>query len=189
MSAVVNAQVRLDGWIVRHAADLKNLLRILFGAVWLIDGIFKFYFDYAGSFASSVATEAQANPAWLAGWFNFWQTQSSNNPGLWVDLAGTFEILLGLALIFGFMRKIAFSLGIVLSLFIWSVPEGFGAPYGTDIGTGIIYAVVMVLMIILDATYGPTRWSLDMWIEQRWPGWAHIAEFKGFEKGPIEPAA
>jgi uncharacterized membrane protein YphA (DoxX/SURF4 family) len=188
MAAVVVAQERLDGWIVRHAGDLKNALRIVFGIIWIIDGTFKFYYNYSNQFATDVGIAASGQPAWLAGWFSFWQTQANGDPHLWVYMAGTFELLLGLALIFGFMRKIAYSLGIVLSMFIWAVPEGFGGAYGpgsTDIGTGIVYAVVMVLLIILEATYGPTRLSLDMWLEQRWPSWARVAEFKGFERGPL----
>ena len=67
--------------------------------------------------------------------------------------------LLGLALIFGFIKKIAYSLGIVLSLLIWSIPEGFGGPYGpssTDVGTAVIYAIVFIALILINADLGQT---------------------------------
>lgn len=50
------------------------------------------------------------------------------------------EVLLGLALILGFMRKVAYIGGMILSLLICAVPEGFNGPYGPtskDMGTGI----------------------------------------------------
>jgi uncharacterized membrane protein YphA (DoxX/SURF4 family) len=99
-----------------------------------------------------------------------------------VYTVGTFEILLGLGLIFGFMRKIAYSGGVILALLIWAVPEGFGGSYAsgsgtTDIGTGIIYAIAFLGLIVISATYGPSRFSLDYYIERRFPGWARLAEF------------
>src|SRR5256886_3031064 len=77
------------------------------------------------------------------------------------------------------MRKVAYTAGFLLSLIIWSVPEGFGGPYGpssTDIGTGIIYAFVFLLLMIINATFGPSRGSLDYAIERRWPAWKNASE-------------
>ena len=72
--------------------------------------------------------------------------------------------------------------GVILSVLIWAVPEGFGGPYqsgsgGTDIGTGIIYAIAFLGLILINATYGPSRTSLDYYIERKFPGWARVAEF------------
>ncbi len=61
------------------------------------------------------------------------------------------------------------------------MPEGFGGPYGpssTDIGTGIIYAFVFLLLMVINATFGPSRWSLDYAIERRWAAWTRIAEIR-----------
>ncbi|MCI4360861.1 MAG: hypothetical protein L3J91_04090, partial [Thermoplasmata archaeon] len=95
------------------------------------------------------------------------------------------EVALGLALLLGLMRKIAYLGGVVLALLIWAVPEGFGGPYqsgagGTDIGTGVIYAIAFLGLIVINATYGPSRFSLDAVIERRFPAWARIAEFGPF---------
>ena len=113
-------------------------------------------------------------------WFNFWSAYVASNPAFWVYLIGVCELLLGLALIFGFVRKIAYVLGALLSLFIWAVPEGLGGPYGpssTDIGTGIIYALVFLALMIINAGYGPSKLSLDYWIEKRIKWWDTLAEF------------
>ncbi len=101
------------------------------------------------------------------------------NPALFLYVVAVSETLLGLALILGVVRKPAYLAGIALSLLIWSVPEGFGGPYGpgsTDIGTGIIYAFVFVFLLIVNAGYGPRRLSVDYFIEKRYPKWRRVAE-------------
>src|SRR5579862_2657703 len=169
-------------WWVRHAHPLKTTFRVLLGVVWLIDGVLKFTSGFVSSFQSNVL-DAQSNaPSWLSGWYSFWATQAGTNATLIVYTVGVLELALGLALIFGFMRKIAYAGGVVLALLIWAVPEGFGGPYqsgagGTDVGTGVIYAVAFLGLILVNATYGPSRYSLDYYVERKFPSWAKIAEF------------
>lgn len=178
-------QVNLDNWIVRHQDELRSGLRILFGLIWLIDGSFKF----RPGFEQNFAVPSSTSPSWLNPWFAFWSNQVSANPALWVYMTGSFEIALGLALILGLLRKIAYTAGIALSLLIWAVPEGFGTPYGpssTDIGTGAVYAIALVSLLIFDATFGPGRYSLDGWIQHRWPAWARLSDVRS---RPIAPSA
>lgn len=153
-------------------------MRVLFGVIWVIDGSFKF----APGFESQFSVSGAGQPAWLQGWFTFWANAVSHNTALWVYMTGSFEVLLGHALVFGFVRKIAYSGGILLSLLVWAVPEGFGGPYGpssTDIGTGIVYAMVFLFLMIVNAGYGPSKYSLDAAIEKRSPAWATVAATKG----------
>lgn len=177
-------------WWGRNAGALKTLFRVVFGILWIIDGAFKFVPGFVDQFPGLISGDGQ--PAWLQGWFDFWQTQAASNPALWVYLVGTLELMVGLALVFGFMRKIAYVGGAILSLFIWAVPEGFGGPYGagsTDPGGGIVYAIVFLMLIVINAAYGPSRWSLDYLIEKRWPGWARLAEFRGMPSEPVVPSS
>lgn len=180
--AVVRLQESADSWFVRHVATLKSAMRIIFGIVWGIDGAFKFQPGFADGIVAQISGVADGQPAWLQPWFSFWGQTVSSNPAFFAYSIGFFELALAAALILGFMRKVAYTGGFFLSLVIWSVPEGFGGAYGpgsTDIGTGIIYAFVFVFLMILAATYGPSRWSLDAAIESRWAGWRRIAEFRG----------
>jgi uncharacterized membrane protein YphA (DoxX/SURF4 family) len=182
MSATVTPSSAQDSWWVRHAHPLKTAFRLLLGIAWLTDGILKFTSGFVGDFLSAVQTSQSDAPSWLSGWFSFWTAQATANSTLIVYTVGVLEIAVGLALIFGFMRKIAYAGGVVLGLLIWAVPEGFGGPYqsgsgGTDIGTGIIYAIAFLGLILLNATYGPSRYSLDFYIERRFPWWARLAEF------------
>ncbi len=169
------AQIRLDSWFVRNQDRLRTSLRVALGVVLFIDGAFKFQ----PGFVSSFSVPPQTSPSWLDPWFAFWSAQVSAHTAFWVYMTGGFELALGLALLFGFLRKIAYSAGIVLMLLIWAVPEGFGTPYGpssTDIGTGVIYAMFLLSLLLFDAMLGPGRYSLDGAIIRRWPGWARVSE-------------
>ena len=185
-------QVRLDSWIHRNREVLKSFLRIAFGVIWGVDGSLKFAPGLVSAFPGMVQQAGSGQPAWLQGWFSFWAAQTSQNPALWVYLTGTLELALAFALILGFTRKLAYGAGIVLSLFIWAVPEGLGGPYGpgsTDISTGIIYAFVFLLLMILNATYGPSHYLLDRLLERRWPGWSRVAEIRGPWTSPVQRRA
>lgn len=189
-SGVLRLQESADNWFVRHVAALKSAMRIIFGAVWAIDGVLKFEPGVADSLSGMISDAGQGQPGWLQPWFSFWSQTVSANPAFFTTSIGLLEIVLAFTLIFGFLRKIAYTGGFFLSMVIWSVPEGFGGPYGpssTDIGTGIIYAFAFLFLMILNATYGPSRWSLDYLIERRWPGWRRIAEFRGEPASPVPP--
>jgi uncharacterized membrane protein YphA (DoxX/SURF4 family) len=174
-------------WWVRHANPLKTSFRLLLGIAWLTDGILKFTSGFVNNFLAAVQAAQSNAPSWLSGWYSFWANQANGHSVTIVDTVGVLELILGLALLFGFLRKFAYLGGVVLSLLIWAVPEGFGGPYqsggsGTDIGTGVIYAIAFLGLILINATYGPSRYSLDFYIERRFPQWARLAEF-----GPVPP--
>ena len=111
-------------WIVRNVGWLKSFIRVILGIVWLIDGYLKFSPGLVDSFPALIKSEGQ--PAWLQPWFNFWSSVTSSNAAPFVYSIGALEVALGLALVLGFMRKIAYLGGMVLSLLIWAIPEGFG---------------------------------------------------------------
>ena len=177
-------------WWARHIHPLNSLLRVLLGIVWLVDGTLKFYSGYAGSFLSQLQGNQSANPAWLSGWFQFWINVTTPAPTAVVYTVGFFELAVGAALVLGFMRKVAYSGGIVLGLMIWTIGEGFGGifqtitPLTTDIGTGIIYSFALFGLILINAAHGVSRYSLDYYIERRFPAWARIAEFGTTIFGP-----
>ncbi|HZY70881.1 MAG TPA: DoxX family protein [Thermoplasmata archaeon] len=177
-------QVRLDTWIVRNVSVLKRGLAIVFGVLWLIDGTLKFTSGFVASFPGAVQNAGANAPGWLSGWYSFWYAQANANSAAIVDTVGIVELALGAALVLGFLRKIAYTGGIVLSLLIWAVPEGFGGPYsfgsgGTDAGTGVVYALMFVGLIVINATFGPSRWTVDALLEKRWAGWTRLAEIRG----------
>jgi nitrite reductase (NO-forming) len=167
-------------WVVRNVGWLKSFIRIFLGIVWLIDGYLKFSPGLVDSFPDLVRRAGGGQPAWLQPWFNFWSSVTTGNAALFVYATGVLEVALGAALVLGFMRKIAYLGGIIFSLFIWAIPEGFGGPYGpgsTDIGTGVIYSFVFLSLVIINTISGPSKYSLDFLIERKYPFWKRLSEF------------
>lgn len=168
------------GFVHKNAFFLKSFLRIVFGLIWLVDAFFKFQPEFSQNLPDLIREGATSQPNWLNSWFNFWVDATTANPIFWSYLIGLTELGLAFSLIFGFMRKFGYLVGILTSLVIWGVPEGFGGPYGptsTDIGTGIIYAMVFLLFIMINAMEGPSHYSLDYYIEQKFRFWRIVAEF------------
>ncbi len=169
-----------SGWLYDNRHGMKVFIRVVFGFIWLVDGTMKFAPGMPNTFVQMIQNAGGGQPSWLMPWFNFWASAVSTNPAFWVYLVGTGEVLIGLGLIFGAMRKLAYIFGMLLSLVIWSIPEGFGGPYGpgsTDIGTGIVYAFVFLCLMLINVTYGTSKYSLDNILEKRISWWKRIAEF------------
>ncbi|MCL5430096.1 MAG: DoxX family protein [Candidatus Marsarchaeota archaeon] len=169
-----------EHWFHRNRGKINPFIRIVFGIIWLIDASFKFQPGFADTLSQMITAAGQGQPAWLLPWFNFWAATVAPDPTFWVYLVGGGELLIGLALVLGGMRKITYVVGMVLSLFIWAVPEGFGGAYGpssTDIGTGIIYAMTFLALMAINADYGPSKFSVDKWLEKRFKWWKKLAEF------------
>ncbi len=51
-------------------------------------------------------------------------------------------------------------------------------PGSTNIGTGIAYALVSLLFLVINGTFGLSKYSLDHVIEARWPSWKRLAEIR-----------
>lgn len=155
------------------------VLRIIFGILWAIDASFKWSAAFADGFLDQVKAAADGQPAWLHGWFDFWTGVMSSNPHLFALLTATVETLIALALIFGVLRQVVYMAAAVFSLLIWAIPEGFGGPYSatsTDIGTGIIYAVVFFSLFGLERMAHPAKWALDTVIAKRFAWWTLLAD-------------
>jgi hypothetical protein len=153
-------EVALDNWFARNLSSLKTIVRIIFGVFWAIDGGLKFAPGFVESFSSMTKDAASGQPSWLAGWFSFWASITSSNPAFYVYSSGLLELALAFGIIFGFLRKLSYTVSLFLSLIIWAVPEGFGGPYGlgsSDIGTGIVYAIVS-FRVSFDASRKLVNW-------------------------------
>jgi uncharacterized membrane protein YphA (DoxX/SURF4 family) len=115
---------------------------------------------------------AKGQPAWLHPWFGFWSALVAAHAGFFWIATALVESLIALAVILGLGRKVTYWVGIVFSLLVWSTAEGFGGPYSagaTDIGTGVIYAVVFAALLAVNASAGTSRHSLDqVTLATRW---------------------
>jgi nitrite reductase (NO-forming) len=89
------------------------------------------------------------------------------------------ELTLAFTLLLGFIRKLSYFSGILLSLIIWTVAEGFGGPYGpgsTDVGAAILYPFVFFALIVLETTAGSNRYTLDKLVDRHVRGWSKVAD-------------
>ncbi len=157
-----------------------TIFRIVFGLVWLIDGVMKFVWLQASDVVNLVTNSGSGQPNWLSGWYSFWTNSVTSAPATYLYGIGAVEVLLGLGLIVGFLRKITYFAGIILSVMIWAIDEGFGGPYGpgsTDIGAAIMYVFVFVAIMLLERSADYSRFSLDSLIERKFNGWNQLSEF------------
>jgi uncharacterized membrane protein YphA (DoxX/SURF4 family) len=174
-------KIPTDIWFTKNARHLTRLIEIIFGVIWLIDSSFKFQAYFESQFSNLLAAAAQGQPQWLQGWFYWWAALTSSDPHAFAFAIGILELSLGIGLVLGLMRKIAYGGGFVLSMVIWTVPEGFGGPYGpssTDIGTGAIYAIAFVLLALINALAGRSEYTLDSFLSKKIKWWKKLADIK-----------
>ena len=164
------------GGLVRRV----ELLRLVFGVVWAIDAYLKWQPAFISGYATNVAEGAKGQPSWLRPWFHFWRHIVNVDPHLLAYLTAAIETAIAAALILGLARRAVYIGGILWSIAIWTIPEGFGGSFlsgATDIGTAIMYALVFALLYALEGLPTTTgAWSLDQRIERVVPWWPLLAE-------------
>ncbi|GMA59603.1 hypothetical protein NZD89_08725 [Alicyclobacillus fastidiosus] len=162
-----------------------RVFSIVFGLVWLVDAIMKWLPGFSSQFVMDIKMAGQGQPKLLYPWFHFWATATKEHPHFFVYTVAVLETLMAISLLFGFARKLLYAIGILLSITIWAVGEGFGGPYtsgATDIGTAIIYAFVFAAIWGLEqfsALYD--KWTLDYFIANRWAAWGKIGLWSELE--------
>ncbi|HEX3689318.1 MAG TPA: hypothetical protein VHV28_06455 [Solirubrobacteraceae bacterium] len=171
-----------------------TITRLLFGLIWAIDAYLKWQPGYRSSYISNLRSAAQGQPSWLHGWFHFWINLQTGAPSLFADLTGVMETTLALVLLLGVARRVGYTMGALYALLVWAVGEGFGGPYtsgSTDVGTGIIYAMLFITLLVFAPPARRERWSLDRILLRRWPWWRVVSEPHAIDRvlgGPrVEP--
>jgi len=154
-------------------------VRLLFGAIFANDAVLKWLPGYRKTYISQLKAAAVGQPSWLHGWFHFWIRLQSSAPTFFATLPGVTETALALVLVFGIARRAGYSLGIIYSVLVWAVGEGFGGPYisgSTDVGTGIVYALLFLTLLTFAPPARRERMSADHLFISRWPWWRVLAE-------------
>ena len=132
-----------------------GVVRIVFGVAWAVAALLKWQPAFIQSFAATVGNASQGQPIFIQAWISLWQNIVLINPTGFGFLAALVESLLAICFIFGTFTNSAALIGIVWSLTIWSVPEGFGGPYvpghNTDIGTAFPYLLLCALLLLLNS--------------------------------------
>ena len=173
------------------AAAAAGAVRAAFGLTWAVDAYLKFQPTFLSGYLDLIKGAAQGQPGWLAPWFKFWVSTISLSPAFFAWSTRIIEVAIAISLLFGLGRKWMYLLSAIFSFIIWAVPEGFGGPYApgaTDIGTGVIYVLVFVALIVIDSALGRSPYSVDYYIERAFPNWRKIAEWASPDILAQEPA-
>ncbi|MEO6799999.1 MAG: multicopper oxidase domain-containing protein [Rhodanobacter sp.] len=181
----VNAPA-LKAWPAIAAAAL----RVAFGVIWAVGAALTWQSDFAVHYVGYLHNAAQGQPGWLSGWFAMWIALVTPHAMLFTWLTRIVETTIALALLAGFARKTLYVAGALFSLLVWSTAEGFGGPYtvgANNMGTAITYVLIFVALIAINVRSGRSPYSLDYFIEKRWPRWRRIAEWGSAETLAQEP--
>jgi nitrite reductase (NO-forming) len=162
------------------ADTAAGAIRAAFGLVWAIDTFFKWQPDFYNTYLSYITGIVSGQPQWLLPWFNLWVKIITPNPGFFAWGTRLIETIIALGLLFGLGRKWIYVLGGLFAFIIWAVPEGFGGPYtpgATDVGGGLIYVLVFGALIVMDYALGRSPYSVDFYLEKKFPFWRKIVEW------------
>lgn len=160
----------LQSWpdIPTWRARAIAFLRIAFGLVWAVAAWLKWQPQFQNSFVSQVNGANEGQPQVIQTWISWWSTLISTNPLLFARIEASLETALAVLLILGLLSNLSYIVGILLTLGIWAVAEGFGGPYRpgqtTDIGTALPYALLFGMLIAISAGQ---YYSLDRWLTPR----------------------
>jgi len=177
VSNPTSAGTERDTWPALSSAAL----RVMFGIIWMVNAAFTWMPSFAANYAGYLRNAAEGQPAWSAWWFNLWIAIVEPHPTLFLWLTRLATTALALALLFGFARRTTYVLGALYSLLIWSTAGGFGGPYtigASNTGVGILYVLIFAVLIVINHRTATSPYSIDYFIEGRWPGWSRVAEWR-----------
>jgi cytochrome oxidase Cu insertion factor (SCO1/SenC/PrrC family) len=188
----------------RAEPPARRLLRMAFGALWIVAGLFQTQVSMPGGLPDAVLKPAaSSSPAWVQHLVNVGVTAWSNHPvsaaaaAVWIQLGiGTFLLVAPR----GYWSRSAGAVSATWGLVVWVFGEAFGgvfAPgsswlFGTP-GAALLYVVAGVLVALPESRWETPRlgrailrvtglFFLGMGILQAWPGrgtWSGPAGDKG----------
>jgi nitrite reductase (NO-forming) len=156
-----------------------SALRAALGILWLLLAISVWSPGFA-THMSEYTQDAFQKTTWLTPWFGTWVSLIAPAPGLWVALARILTPLMAFCLLFGFARKTAYITGIIITLPLWTLMEGYAPTqaFGViNLGLAISYILFFLSLLLINHVNGTTPHSLDFYIGKRIPWWKHVSEF------------
>lgn len=172
------SEQRSLAWLIVAAAGVRAAL----GIIVAIDAWLKWRPGFAAHYVGYLQNAANGQPVWLAPWFRFWLGLVTPHVGFFVTATRLIETAIALGLLLGLARRVTYLAGALFSVLIWSTAEGFGGPYtagATNLGPALIYVMMFVAMALFERLLGTSPYSLDYYLERRFPRWRILAEGKG----------
>ncbi len=155
-------------------------LRAAFGILWAIAAFLTWRGSFAVNYVGYLQNAAHGQPTWLQPWFTFWLSLITPAAALFVWTTRIVETLIAIGLLFGLARKWIYLGGALFSLLIWSTAGGFGGPYAagaSNLGPALVYVLVFIALIIFERILGRNPYTVDYYLERRWPAWTALAEW------------
>lgn len=182
LSAPTTAQLVLNASGTSRSAALSwrargiATLRICFGLMWVVAAWLKWQPAFISNFSSMIAGVADGQPGPVQAWIKFWVMVVNINPSLMAYGSAVIETLIAAFLILGIFSNLTYIVGIVYTLGIWSVAEGFGGPYtpgqSTDVGTALPYAILFGVLLCISAG---RYFAVDQWLTSKLGRWGLLA--------------
>ena len=178
----------------------RQVLRIGFGLLWLLDGLLQAQPQMAGGMPSVLQPTAGGSPSWVVHMVNWGANLWSYHPIAAAASSVWIQVGIGLWLIFavrGWSLRLAALSSVAWGLIVWSFGEAFGtilAPGLTVLfgapGAVLLYVVAGALLLLPQRTWEQPRlgrlilagsgvFFLGMALLQAWPG-------RGFWQGTID---
>ncbi len=139
-------------------------VRIVFGAILLVDGVLEFQTGTYQVFVSLLYSNASVSPDPLRAILVFAAGLIGHQPAVWNATLAATEITLGLGILLGVCTQVCLVACLPLFLGIWIFGQGMGLPFAagtTDINSGPVY-LLLALVLLLGHSW--ERWSLFEWI-------------------------
>src|SRR5690606_16505169 len=147
---------------------------------WAINAYLTWGPEFAIHYVAYLQNAEGVYPAWLLWRCNMWINLISPAPRIFISLTHIIDNIITIGYLFGLARKWTFIVGGLFSLLIWSTAEGFGGPYATgvsNLGPALVYVLLFAALLIFERVLGRTPYSVDYYIEERYPRWRRVAEF------------
>ncbi len=157
-----------------------SAVRTAFGLMWAIDAYLTWRPEFAAHYVGYLQNATHGQPSWLLAWINLWISLVTPATGAFIWLTRIIETLIAIGLLFGLARKATYIIGGLFSLLLWSTAEGFGGPYTTgasNLGPAMVYVLLFAALLLFERLVGRTPYSLDYYLEQRFPRWTTVAEW------------
>jgi len=132
---------RLDWW---------TSVRIVFGVIWLIDGVLEWQPADFHNLLQLITAMSQCQPAPLAAVISAGQAVVAINPILANAMLAALETAIGLSLITNRLTRWALGVSALLAAMIWVFGQGLGMVFmagATDIQSGPLYILVSLMLL------------------------------------------
>ncbi len=176
MTTQVSEDQESSPWLI----VTTSAVRAAFGVIWAVDAYLTWQPAFSAHYVGYLYNAAHGQPDWLRPWFAFWIAAVTPAAGIFIWLTRIIETLIAAGLLLGLARKWIYIGGGIFSLLIWSTAEGFGGPYATgagNLGPALVYVLVFIALIVFDRVLGKTPYSVDYYLERRFPAWQPHVEW------------